>query len=232
MATDPFLEAGIEVPATLPYQDSYQKEESTKKVTGIDNDDTSLAGKLKKISNWGGRSRKNSETGTIKSNTFSRRNSVYHSHRSQHSYILPQETKASMRYLYSKNWILLHNSEKIFFCIIMIYCNDFSSFSDRVEAANLKSRLAIVKDEIRQTNLKRTDTSNSMVSQSGKVQNKRISFQEDINRNSKIFDQSMIESAKAQSQKAQEHDINQIREDTKEDVTVSSISSQPLSTIW
>ena len=36
----------------------------------------------------------------------------------------------------------------------MIYCNDFSSFSDRVEAANLKSRLAIVKDEIRQTNLK------------------------------------------------------------------------------
>ena len=107
MATDPFLEAGIEVPATLPYQDSYQKEESTKKVTGIENDDNSLAGKLKKISNWGGRSRKNSETGTIKSNTFSRRNSVYHSHRSQHSYILPQETKASMRYLYSKNLILL-----------------------------------------------------------------------------------------------------------------------------
>ena len=115
--------------------------------------------------------------------------------------------------------------------IILIYCNDLLSFSDRVEAANLKSRLAIVKDEIRQTNLKRTDTSNSMVSQSGKVQNKRISFQEDVNRNSKIFDQSMIESAKAQSQKAQEHDINQIREDTKEDVTVSSISSQPLSTI-
>ena len=113
----------------------------------------------------------------------------------------------------------------------MIYCNDLLSFSDRVEAANLKSRLAIVKDEIRKTNLKRTDTSNSMVSQSGKVQNKRISFQEDVNRNSKIFDQSMIESAKAQSQKAQEHDINQIREDTKEDVTVSSISSQPLSTI-
>ena len=30
MATDPFIEAGIEVPPTLPYQDSYQKEESTK----------------------------------------------------------------------------------------------------------------------------------------------------------------------------------------------------------
>ena len=124
----------------------------------------------------------------------------------------------------------LYQGENVSY-IIMIYHNDLLSFSDRVEAANLKSRLAIVKDEIRQTNLKRTDTSNSMVSQSGKVQNKRISFQEDINRNSKIFDQSMIESAKAQSQKAQEHDIKQIQEDTKEDVTVSSISSQPLSTI-
>ena len=70
-----------------------------------------------------------------------------------------------------------------------------------------------------------------MVSQSGKVQNKRISFQEDINRNSKIFDQSVIESAKAQNQIANELDINQIQEDTKEDITVSSISSQPLSTI-
>ena len=70
-----------------------------------------------------------------------------------------------------------------------------------------------------------------MVSQSGKVQNKRISFQEDINRNSKIFDQSVIESAKAQNQIANELDINQIQEDTKEDITVSSISSKPLSTI-
>ena len=68
-------------------------------------------------------------------------------------------------------------------------------------------------------------------SQSGKVQNKRISFQEDINRNSKIFDQSVIESAKAQNQIANELDINQIQEDTKEDITVSSISSQPLGTI-
>ena len=40
MATDPFIEAGIEVPPTLPYQDSYQKEESTKKVVGTDNPET------------------------------------------------------------------------------------------------------------------------------------------------------------------------------------------------
>ena len=98
MATDPFIEAGIEVPATLPYQDGYQKEESTKKVTGADNEDNSFAGKLKKISNWGGRSRKNSATETIKSASFSRSNSIYCSHRSQFSNIVPQETKPSMRY--------------------------------------------------------------------------------------------------------------------------------------
>ena len=98
MATDPFIEAGIEVPATLPYQDSYQKEESTKKVVGNDNEDNSLAGKLKKISNWGGRSRKNSSTETIKSNTFSRSNSIYSSYRSEHPNTAPKEAKQSMRY--------------------------------------------------------------------------------------------------------------------------------------
>ena len=97
MATDPFIEAGIEVPPTLPYQDSYQKEESTKKVVGTDNDNSSLAGKLKKITR-GGRSRKNSSTETIKSNTFSRSNSIYSSHRSEHPNTAPKETKQSMRY--------------------------------------------------------------------------------------------------------------------------------------
>ena len=108
MATDPFIEAGIEVPPTLPYQDSYQKEESTKKVVGTDNEDKSLAGKLKKISNWGGRSRKNSATETIKSNTFSRSNSIYQSNRSQQSNIAPREMKLSMRYYISSTLIPIH----------------------------------------------------------------------------------------------------------------------------
>ena len=89
----------------------------------------------------------------------------------------------------------------------------------------------MVKDELRQTNLRHRDSSNSMISQSGKVQNKRISFHEDVNRNSKIFDQSTIESAKINIQKERKNDIRQIQDNIKEDVTVSSISSQPLSTI-
>ena len=106
-----------------------------------------------------------------------------------------------------------------------------SSYSDRVEAANLRSRLDMIKGDMRQSNLSRTDTSNSMASQLGKVQNKRISFQEDINRNSKIFDPSMVESIKTRGIKEQENDTRQIKEDMKEDTTVSSISSQPLSKV-
>ena len=96
MATDPFIEAGIEVPANLPYQDSYQKEESIKKVVGEGNDDSKLADKLKKISNWGGRSRKSSTTETIKTNMYSRSNSTYSSI-SENPKTSTVESKAAIR---------------------------------------------------------------------------------------------------------------------------------------
>ena len=96
MATDPFIEAGIEVPANLPYQDSYQKDESIKKVVGEGNDDSKLADKLRKISNWGGRSRKNSTTETIRTNMISRSNSVYSS-RSENPKLSTLESKAAIR---------------------------------------------------------------------------------------------------------------------------------------
>ena len=111
------------------------------------------------------------------------------------------------------------------------YSNHKLSFSDRVEAVNLKSRLAMVQDEIRQSNLSRTDTSNSITSQTGKGTNKRITFQEDINRASKLFHQSMLESDEARGAKPQEIDIGPMKGDIREDVAVSSISSHPLSTI-
>lgn len=89
----------------------------------------------------------------------------------------------------------------------------------------------MVQDEIRKSNLNRTDTSNSITSQSGKGPNKRISFQEDTNRSSKVFDQAMVESDNGRGTKPKEIDIVQIKEDITEDVTISSISSHPLSTI-
>ena len=49
MAPDPFIEAGIEVPANLPYQASNQQEDSYKKVLGEDGEETSITDKIRKI---------------------------------------------------------------------------------------------------------------------------------------------------------------------------------------
>ena len=50
MATDPFIEAGIEVPANLPYQATNQQEESYKKVLGDDAEENFLADRIRKMS--------------------------------------------------------------------------------------------------------------------------------------------------------------------------------------
>ena len=92
MATDPFIEAGIEVPANLPYQDSYQKEESIKKVIGEENVSSSLADKLRKM---GGRSRKNSKTSMTSTYTMTMK-SRYNSE-CENSTASFQETKTTIR---------------------------------------------------------------------------------------------------------------------------------------
>ena len=56
MAVDPFIEAGIDVPANLPYQDSAQEEESYKKVVKGEGCSTpKIAKKIPKMSDWVGR---------------------------------------------------------------------------------------------------------------------------------------------------------------------------------
>ena len=83
MATDPFIEAGIEVPASLPYQGTNQQEDSFKKVVGEEIEASSMAEKINKIASLGGRSRLNSSTASVKTAMFSRTNSVYASRRSE-----------------------------------------------------------------------------------------------------------------------------------------------------
>lgn len=89
MATDPFIEAGIEVPANLPYQDSDQQEDSYKKVVGDENEVPSLADKLRKISNWGGRG-----SGADAISIRTRNNSII----SSRSQGVPIRRKRTMRY--------------------------------------------------------------------------------------------------------------------------------------
>ena len=94
MATDPFIEAGIEVPANLPYQGKDQQEDSFKKVVGEEGDDVSLADKIRKISTW-----KTSRGGSDAVGTamFSRTNSVYDSKRSIYSQASLAKRKRTIR---------------------------------------------------------------------------------------------------------------------------------------
>ena len=64
MANDPFIEAGIEVPPNLPYQDSTQQEDSYKRVVQEESETPTLAGKIRKLSNWTGRGSGTSAAGT------------------------------------------------------------------------------------------------------------------------------------------------------------------------
>ena len=50
MAIDPFIEAGIEVPPNLPYQENKKTEESYKKVLGEEDEPSSMTNKLRKLS--------------------------------------------------------------------------------------------------------------------------------------------------------------------------------------
>jgi hypothetical protein len=52
MAKDPFLEAGIAIPAELPYKDDKQRESSARDVVGHDDTaDNKIYGKIRKMSN-------------------------------------------------------------------------------------------------------------------------------------------------------------------------------------
>ena len=79
MAPDPFIEAGIEVPANLPYQASNQQEDSYKKVLGEDGEETSITDKIRKISSW---TKNGSNADAIGTAAFSRKNSMYGSGKS------------------------------------------------------------------------------------------------------------------------------------------------------
>ena len=94
MATDPFIEAGIEVPANLPYQASDQQEESYKKVVGDENEASSLADKIRKISNWGGRGSGGDAIGTA---IRTRNNSIISS-RSEYPQGVAFHRKRTIRY--------------------------------------------------------------------------------------------------------------------------------------
>ena len=95
MATDPFIEAGIEVPANLPYQQKDQKEDSFKKVVGEENDDVSIADKIRKMSSWRNSSAAGSDV--VGSAMFSRKNSVYGSKRSIRSQTSIAKRKRTIR---------------------------------------------------------------------------------------------------------------------------------------
>ena len=95
MATDPFIEAGIEVPANLPYQESKQQEDSFKKVVGEESDESSLADKLRKISNF--RAGRSSESDAVGTAIFTRNNSIYNSRRSTKSGVPANERKRTIR---------------------------------------------------------------------------------------------------------------------------------------
>ena len=79
MATDPFIEAGIEVPANLPYQASKQQEDSYKKVLGEDGEETSITDKIRKLSSW---TKSGSTADVVGTAAFSRKNSMYGSRQS------------------------------------------------------------------------------------------------------------------------------------------------------
>ena len=75
MAIDPFIEAGIDVPANLPYQDSTQEEESYKKVVKGEGSETpTIARKIRKISHWGGA--RGSDATAVPNTTRTRNNSI------------------------------------------------------------------------------------------------------------------------------------------------------------
>ena len=93
MATDPFIEAGIEVPANLPYQDSDQQEDSYKKVLGNETEESFLTEKIRKFSNWGGKDNGPDVVGTA----ISRNNSIYHSRRSAQPELPSDKRKRTIR---------------------------------------------------------------------------------------------------------------------------------------
>ena len=95
MATDPFIEAGIEVPANLPYQESKQQEDSFKKVVGEESAESTLADKLRKISNF--RTGRSSESDAVGTSIFTRNNSIYNSRRSTKSGVQSNERKRTIR---------------------------------------------------------------------------------------------------------------------------------------
>ena len=65
MANDPFIEAGIEVPPNLPYQDSTQQEDSYKKVVREEPETpTTLRKTIRKLSTWTGKDSGASAIGT------------------------------------------------------------------------------------------------------------------------------------------------------------------------
>ena len=94
MATDPFIEAGIEVPANLPYQASKQQEDSYKKVLGEDGEETSITDKIRKLSSW---TKTGSTADVVGTGAFSRKNSMYGSRQSYASQSELKKRKRTIR---------------------------------------------------------------------------------------------------------------------------------------
>ena len=94
MATDPFIEAGIEVPANLPYQASKQQEDSYKKVLGEDGEETSITDKIRKLSSW---TKSGSTADVVGTAAFSRKNSMYGSRQSYASQSELKKRKRTIR---------------------------------------------------------------------------------------------------------------------------------------
>ena len=107
----------------------------------------------------------------------------------------------------------------------------FLLFSDRVEAANQKDQEAIITNEKKPSNLRRTDTSTSMASKLGQEKTtKRISFQGDNNNNCINVEAPIQDANEAkESSDLEGNKIHQINEECTEDLPRSSISSQSLS---
>ena len=88
MAIDPFIEAGIEVPPNLPYQENKKTEESYKKVLGDEEEASSMTNKLRKLSRrmsgWVMAGKKGDDTSTT---TIKKKNRPY----SMHQDLLPAQ---------------------------------------------------------------------------------------------------------------------------------------------
>ena len=88
LATDPFIEAGIEVPPNLPYQENKKTEESYKKVLGEDEEETSMTNRIRKFSRkMSGWAKVGKRVDNASLSSFKRKNRAY----SIHQDLIPQQ---------------------------------------------------------------------------------------------------------------------------------------------